>query len=130
MTYAATAQWLRERLWFGYIIGGVAWLVWIGNLALGGWYKDNEGTLLGADHLAFYTPARGRELDPASVKRGFTVAALYGIQHGFLDMTVGIRHEDPTSLKVRIHRASTSCSPNACADSTRSFPFPFRVCSA
>src|SRR5262245_2946266 len=57
MTYAATAQWLRERLWFGYVIGGIAWLVWIANLALGGWYKDNEGTLLGADHLAFYTPA-------------------------------------------------------------------------
>ncbi len=58
MTYAATAAWLRERLWFGYVIGGVAWVVWLGNLALGGWYKDNEGILLGADHLAFYTAAR------------------------------------------------------------------------
>ncbi len=58
MTYAATAHWLRERLWFGYVIGAVAWIIWLGNLALGGWYKDNEGTLLGGDHLAFYTAAR------------------------------------------------------------------------
>lgn len=58
MTFAATAEWLRTRLWFGYVIGAVAWVVWLGNLALGGWYKDNEGTLLGADHLAFYTAAR------------------------------------------------------------------------
>jgi len=58
MTYAATADWLRGRLWFGYVIGGVAWVVWLGNLALGGWYRDYEGILLGADHLAFYSAAR------------------------------------------------------------------------
>jgi alpha-1,2-mannosyltransferase len=57
MTFAATAVWLHSRLWFGYVIGAVAWTVWLGNLALGGWYKDNEGTLLGGDHLAFYTGA-------------------------------------------------------------------------
>jgi hypothetical protein len=56
--YARTAAFLRSRLWLGYVIGAVAWCVWLGNLALGGWYKDNEGTLLGGDHLAFYTAAR------------------------------------------------------------------------
>ncbi|MBA4064034.1 MAG: hypothetical protein C0501_10040 [Isosphaera sp.] len=58
MTYAGTAEWLRPRLPFGFVLGAVAWAVWVGNLALGGWYKDNEGTLIGGDHLAFYTPAR------------------------------------------------------------------------
>jgi hypothetical protein len=57
MTHAATAAWLRPRLWFGAVVGAVPWLVWIGSLALGGWYKDAEGTLVGADHLAFYTAA-------------------------------------------------------------------------
>jgi hypothetical protein len=65
MTYSGTANWLRERLWFGYVIGGVVWVVWIGSLATGGWYKDAEGTLVGSDHLAFYSAARcvydGRE---------------------------------------------------------------------
>lgn len=58
MTTAATAAWLRERLWFGWVIGAVAWVVWLGSLAVGGWYKDAEGTLLGADHLAFFHAAR------------------------------------------------------------------------
>jgi len=58
MTCAATAAWLRERLWFGAVIGTVAWVVWLGSLALGGWYKDAEGQLLGADHLAFFHAAR------------------------------------------------------------------------
>lgn len=58
MTATGTARWLRGRLAFGFVIGGVAWVVWLGNLALGGWYRDNEDILLGADHLAFYTAAR------------------------------------------------------------------------
>lgn len=57
MTYAATAAWLRERLWFGLVLGSIAWIGWIASLAIGGWYKDAEGTLVGADHLAFYTAA-------------------------------------------------------------------------
>jgi hypothetical protein len=56
--YAKTAAFLHSRLWLGYVIGAIAWCIWLGNLALGGWYKDNEGTLLGGDHLAFYTAAR------------------------------------------------------------------------
>jgi alpha-1,2-mannosyltransferase len=57
MTYAATAAWLRPRLWVGAVVGVVPWAVWLGSLAIGGWYKDAEGTLIGADHLAFYAAA-------------------------------------------------------------------------
>lgn len=57
MTYAASAAWLRERLWFGLVLGAVPWVVWVASLGIGGWYKDAEGTLVGADHLAFFTAA-------------------------------------------------------------------------
>lgn len=57
MTYAKTAAWLRERLWFGFVAGAFTWVTWFGSLAVGGWYKDSEGTLVGADHLAFFTAA-------------------------------------------------------------------------
>jgi alpha-1,2-mannosyltransferase len=57
MTYASAAAWVRPRLWIGIVVGLVPWAVWIGSLAMGGWYKDAEGTLIGADHLAFYTAA-------------------------------------------------------------------------
>jgi alpha-1,2-mannosyltransferase len=57
MTYAATAAWLRKRIWFGAVLGVVPWVVWLGSLAVGGWYKDAEGTLVGADHLAFFHAA-------------------------------------------------------------------------
>jgi hypothetical protein len=50
--------------------------------------------------VAFHTPGRGNELDPLCVQKGSTLAVLYAEQHGFLDMTVGIRHEDPALLKV------------------------------
>jgi hypothetical protein len=67
MSYAATGAWLHQRLWFGAVVGAVAWVVWLGSLAIGGWYKDAEGTLLGADHLAFFHASRlvgeGRQSD-------------------------------------------------------------------
>jgi hypothetical protein len=73
MTCAATAAWLRQRLWFGAVIGVVPWVVWIGSLAIGGWYKDAEGTLVGADHLAFFHAARligdGRQGDLYNYER-------------------------------------------------------------
>ncbi|KAH6842235.1 hypothetical protein B0I37DRAFT_314285 [Chaetomium sp. MPI-CAGE-AT-0009] len=59
--------------------------------------KDKSGLEV---PVAFYTPGRGNELDPLCVQKGFTVAVLYAEQHGFLDMTVGIRHEDSASLKI------------------------------
>jgi hypothetical protein len=93
--------------------------------------------------VAFYTPGRGTELDPAHLKRGFTVAVLYGEQHGFLDMTVGIRHEDAASLKVGTQACfyflavfspalsspfSSSLAPGA--NPARSFQCRSRACSA
>lgn len=51
--------------------------------------------------VLFYTDQRGRELGPSLVRQGFTVAILYPEHHGFLDMTTGIRHEEPRVLKVR-----------------------------
>lgn len=50
--------------------------------------------------IAFYTGDRGLELNPSYVQEGFTVAILYAEQHGFLDLSVGIRHESPTAIKV------------------------------
>ncbi|MDB5313622.1 MAG: hypothetical protein JWO38_7824 [Gemmataceae bacterium] len=62
MTYAATAGWLRGRLWIGWPVGAVAWVVWFGSLAYGGWAThrpvDAEGTPVGVDHVAFYSAAR------------------------------------------------------------------------
>ncbi|MBX9581801.1 MAG: DUF2029 domain-containing protein [Gemmataceae bacterium] len=58
MTYARTADWLRGGLWIGWPVGAFAWVVWVGSLAVGGWKYDAEGTLIGVDHLAFYSAAR------------------------------------------------------------------------
>ncbi|MCI0702703.1 MAG: DUF2029 domain-containing protein, partial [Planctomycetia bacterium] len=57
MTYSATAEWIRSRLWIGLVVGCVPWVVWIGSLAKGGWYKDADDQLVGPDHLAFYHAA-------------------------------------------------------------------------
>ena len=51
--------------------------------------------------IHFYTEDRGLELDPSYVREGYTVAILYAEQHGFLDFSVGIRHENPTVIKVK-----------------------------
>jgi hypothetical protein len=53
--------------------------------------KDKSGRIV---PIAFYTDDRGLELDPLYAQEGFTVAILYAEQHGFLDLSVGIRHED------------------------------------
>ncbi|KAF5021929.1 hypothetical protein F66182_6032 [Fusarium sp. NRRL 66182] len=50
--------------------------------------------------IAFYTDTRGHEIQPSMLKLGYTVAVLYPNQHGFLDLTVGLRHEDQGALKV------------------------------
>jgi hypothetical protein len=67
MTYAGTARWLRDRLWAGWALGAAVWSIWVGSLAIGGWTRDAEGQLLGADHIAFYSAARliadGRQAD-------------------------------------------------------------------
>ena len=67
MTYRETAAWLRPKLWIGFAVGGATWAVWLISLALGGFHKDAEGQLVGADHLAFYHAAKlirdGRQQD-------------------------------------------------------------------
>jgi len=91
MTYAATGGWLRERLWFGAVVGAIAWVVWLGSLAVGGWYKDAEGTLLGADHLAFFHAARligeGRQADlykyDCLMKEGYQKSIIGWDWHGY-----------------------------------------------
>ncbi|HEX4609307.1 MAG TPA: glycosyltransferase family 87 protein [Urbifossiella sp.] len=57
MTDAATAAWLRPRLWVGWVTGICVWAVWLGSLAIGGFTRDAEGQLLCADHIAFYSAA-------------------------------------------------------------------------
>lgn len=51
--------------------------------------------------LFFYTGGRGRELDPARLQKGYTVAILYAQQHAFMFDEPGIRHEDPARVKVK-----------------------------
>jgi hypothetical protein len=60
--------------------------------------KDKSGRTV---PIAFYTDDSGLELDPSYAQEGFNVAILYAKQHGFLDLSVGIRHEDPTVIKVK-----------------------------
>jgi hypothetical protein len=62
MTYSATAAWIRERQWFGWAVGVVVWIAWGVSLAIGmtktGRIVDAEGTVIGVDHMAFYSAAR------------------------------------------------------------------------
>lgn len=48
----------------------------------------------------FHTDSRGMELDRARVKEGFTVAILQAKQHSFMFDKPGIRHEQPSRIKV------------------------------
>ena len=52
--------------------------------------------------IAFYENAA--EQDFGIYKEGRTVAILYAKPHGFLDLTVGIRQEDVTSIRVSSRR--------------------------
>ncbi len=62
MTYAGTAEWLRERLWIGVPVGATAWVVWLGSIGYGCWSEnrpvDAEGTPVCVDHLTFYSAAK------------------------------------------------------------------------
>ncbi|KAM0269036.1 hypothetical protein ACHAQH_009853 [Verticillium albo-atrum] len=79
--------------------------------------------------VSFYTPGRGGELDPSYIQKRSTLAILYGEQHGFLDSTIGIRHENPESLKVTsLLHLSSKLAP-ACADSDRSCLLHMMSCS-
>ncbi|KAK2485985.1 hypothetical protein H9L39_03965 [Fusarium oxysporum f. sp. albedinis] len=51
-------------------------------------------------HTAIYTEARGVEIGPSNLQVGNTVAIFYAVKHLFMDMTIGIRHEDLQYLKI------------------------------
>ncbi|KAF5592021.1 SET domain protein [Fusarium subglutinans] len=48
----------------------------------------------------FYTGGRGSEIAPSQLCKGYTIAILYAQQHAFAFSEPGIRHEDPTLVKV------------------------------
>lgn len=50
--------------------------------------------------VAFYTDGSGGEIPQSQLRRGHTVAILYAHQHGFLDLTTGIRLEESGAFKV------------------------------
>ena len=66
--------------------------------------RDKSGTMV---PIAFYDDGRGTEF-LGKVRPGFTVAILYAIQHGFLDLTTGIRLEDCSSIEVNFLLCSSS----------------------
>jgi hypothetical protein len=83
MTDARTAAWLRPRLWVGWAAGAAVWAVWVGSLAVGGWSRDAEGMVFGADHIAFYSAATLiREGRPAAM---YDHAALGEVQRRLND---------------------------------------------
>lgn len=48
----------------------------------------------------FYTDEKGNNLAMSGLRPGQTIAILYAEQHGFLDMSVGIRVEDIHAIQV------------------------------
>jgi alpha-1,2-mannosyltransferase len=68
MTDAALAALVRPRLWVGWATGVAVWSIWVGSLAVGGWARDAEGMIFGADHITFYSAATlVREGRPAAM---------------------------------------------------------------
>lgn len=57
--------------------------------------------------LFFYTDGRGNELAASKVQKGYTVAILYAQRHAFMYSEPGIRHEDPTNIKVPLRSIKT-----------------------
>jgi hypothetical protein len=65
--------------------------------------KDVDGTTV---PLFFYTDGRGSELAHSQVQKGYTVAILYAQRHAFVFSEPGIRHEEPTNIKVLLYLLS------------------------
>ncbi|KAF5611427.1 mynd finger and set [Fusarium subglutinans] len=59
--------------------------------------KDRDGLEI---PIAIYTESRGLELGASNLQAGNTVVIFYAVKHLFMDMTIGIRHEDPEYLKI------------------------------
>lgn len=51
--------------------------------------------------MFFYTDSRGREIAPALLTKGYTIAILYAKRHAFMFSPARIRLEDPRMMKVR-----------------------------
>jgi hypothetical protein len=56
--------------------------------------------------LFFYTDGRGSELPLSRIQKGYTVAILHAKRHAFQFCEPGIRHEDPSKIKVP-HQSSS-----------------------
>ncbi|KAJ8129226.1 hypothetical protein O1611_g4403 [Lasiodiplodia mahajangana] len=65
--------------------------------------KDVDGKTV---PLFFYTEDRGREVSPADICNGYTVAILDARHHAFVFDRPGIRHENPRMMKVPIYSVS------------------------
>ncbi|MCJ1434089.1 hypothetical protein MMC27_003455 [Xylographa pallens] len=65
--------------------------------------KDIDGRTI---PLFFYTDKRGSELAPSLIQKGYTVAILYAQRHTFMYSEPGIRHEEPTNIKVLLQLLS------------------------
>lgn len=61
--------------------------------------KDRDGLEI---PIAIHTEARGVEVGASNLQVGRTVVIFYAVKHLFMDMTIGIRHEDLQYLKVCI----------------------------
>ncbi|CZR37494.1 uncharacterized protein FPRO_02245 [Fusarium proliferatum ET1] len=59
--------------------------------------KDRDGLEI---PIAIYTESRGVELGPSKLQVGNTIVIFYAVKHLFMDMTIGIRHEDLQYLKI------------------------------
>jgi len=79
--------------------------------------RDKSGTMV---PIAFHTDGRGTEFED-KVQPGHTVTILYALQHGFLDLSTGIRLEDYSAIKVKsLICSSTVVSFSDSYSSTRS----------
>ncbi|KAF9768899.1 hypothetical protein IL306_013747 [Fusarium sp. DS 682] len=77
-------------------------LPWDNDLSLD-WYRERQDDRAGNElPIAFYTEGRGAEFSPSRLQVGNTVVIFYAAKHIFLDMTIGIRHEEPKYLKARL----------------------------
>jgi len=59
--------------------------------------RDKAGVMV---PIAFYTEGRGLEFALSQLRPGHTIAILYAHQHGFLDLTTGIRQEECCEVKI------------------------------
>jgi hypothetical protein len=77
--------------------------------------EDRAGLIT---RLMFYIDNRGEEVSPSLLRQGYTIAILYAEQHGFLNTSVGIRHEESKFLKVKPTSAKPAVPPTPRLDAS------------